>query len=95
MEIHRRRFSALLLSAASLALAKGASAADDDPLPSWSEGPAKQAILKFVHTTTNAASPEFVAPADRIATFDQDGTLWVEHPIYTQIVFAFSACPRS
>ncbi len=94
MEIHRRRFSALLLSAASLALAKGASAADDDPLPSWSEGPAKQAILKFVHTTTNAASPEFVAPVDRIATFDQDGTLWVEHPIYTQIVFAFSRVPQ-
>ena len=94
MEIHRRRFSALLLSAASLALAKGASAADDDPLPSWSEGPAKQAILNFVHTTTNAAGPEFVAPVDRIATFDQDGTLWVEHPIYTQIVFAFSRVPQ-
>lgn len=54
-----------------------------DPLPSWSDGPAKQAILDFVRTTTNQVSPE-----DRIATFDQDGTLWVEHAVYTQAMFA-------
>jgi phosphoglycolate phosphatase-like HAD superfamily hydrolase len=94
VELHRRHFNALLLSAASLALAKGASAADDDPLPSWNDGPAKQAIVKFVHATTDAGGPEFVAPADRIATFDQDGTLWVEQPIYTQIVFAFDRVPN-
>ncbi len=60
-----------------------------DPLPSWNDGPAKQAILDFVKTTTDKASPKFVAPEDRIATFDQDGTTWVEHPIYSQVLFAF------
>ena len=68
--------------AASAVVAERATA-QVDPLPSWNDGPAKQAILKFVHATTDAASPEFVPPAERIATFDQDGTLWVEHPIYT------------
>lgn len=62
--------------------------AKDDPLPAWNDGPAKQAILAFVKTTTNEGSPTFVPPADRIATFDQDGTLWVEHPLYAQAVFA-------
>ena len=50
-------------------------------LPSWNEGPAKQAILDFVRDTTDRASPRFVPPGERVATFDQDGTLWVEHPI--------------
>ena len=58
-----------------------------DPLPSWNDGPAKQAILDFVRATTDPASKDFVPPQDRIAEFDQDGTLWVEHPVYTQIVF--------
>src|SRR5438034_10195592 len=57
-------------------------------LPSWNDGPAKQAILDFVRATTDRANPSYVPPEDRIATFDQDGTLWVEHPIYTQAVFA-------
>jgi haloacid dehalogenase-like hydrolase len=60
-----------------------------DPLPSWNDGPAKQSILSLVHSTTDASSPNFVPPAERFATFDQDGTTWVEHPIYTQMVFAF------
>jgi hypothetical protein len=60
-----------------------------DPLPSWNDGPAKQAILDFVKTTTDKTNPKFVAPEDRIATFDQDGTTWVEHPIYSQVLFAF------
>jgi phosphoglycolate phosphatase-like HAD superfamily hydrolase len=59
-----------------------------DPLPSWNDGAAKQAILEFVRVTTDRASPHHVPPEQRIATFDQDGTLWVEHPIYTQVVFA-------
>lgn len=59
-----------------------------DPLASWNEGPAKQAIVDFVKATTTEGSPQFVPPADRIATFDQDGTLWVEHPIYSQAMFA-------
>jgi phosphoglycolate phosphatase-like HAD superfamily hydrolase len=60
------------------------------PLPSWNEGSAKQAILDFVRATTDQASRDFVPPEDRIATFDQDGTLWVEHPLYTQAQFAFA-----
>src|SRR6478735_3787474 len=59
-----------------------------DPLPLWNDGPAKQAILDLVRATTEPGSPDFVAAADRLATFDQDGTLWVEHPIYSQVMFA-------
>jgi phosphoserine phosphatase len=59
-----------------------------DPLPSWNDGPAKQAILELVRATTEAGSPDFVAPEARLTTFDQDGTLWVEHPVYSQVVFA-------
>jgi phosphoserine phosphatase len=65
-----------------------ATAQSTDPLPSWNDGSAKQAIIEFVQTTTDKSSPKYVKPEDRIATFDQDGTLWVEHPIYTQAVFA-------
>jgi phosphoserine phosphatase len=60
-----------------------------DPLPSWNDGAAKEAILAFVATATDEANPGFVPVEERIATFDQDGTLWVEHPIYTQGAFAF------
>jgi len=59
-----------------------------DPLPSWNDGPAKQAILAFVKATTEKSSPKYVEPNDRIATFDQDGTLWTEHPLYGQAMFA-------
>jgi phosphoglycolate phosphatase-like HAD superfamily hydrolase len=62
-------------------------------LPSWNDGPAKQAILDFVRDTTDQASPKFVPPEKRIATFDQDGTLWVEHPIYSQLVYCFDRVP--
>ena len=58
-----------------------------DPLASWNDGPAKQAIVEFVKATTTQGSPQFVPPEERIATFDQDGTLWVEHPIYTQVMY--------
>jgi phosphoglycolate phosphatase-like HAD superfamily hydrolase len=68
-------------------------AASDDLLPSWNEGPAKQAITTFVHETTDQGSPKFVPVAERIATFDQDGTLWVEHPIYTQLVYCLDRVP--
>jgi len=60
-----------------------------DPLPSWSEGPAKKSILEFVAAVTDKNGKDYVAPAERIATFDHDGTLWVEYPMYTQILFAF------
>jgi len=61
---------------------------NQDPLPSWNDGAAKQAIIKFVRDTTTPSSPNFVPPEQRIAAFDQDGTMWVEHPLYTQLVFA-------
>ncbi len=63
------------------------------PLASWNDGPAKQAILDFIRATTDPSSPTFVKPEERIATFDQDGTLWVEHPIYTQVVYCFDRVP--
>jgi len=62
--------------------------AQSDPLPSWNDGLAKQAILQFVRDTTDSSSPRFVPPGQRIAAFDQDGTTWVEQPIYPQWVFA-------
>jgi phosphoserine phosphatase len=64
-----------------------------DPLPSWNDGPSKQAILNFVKTTTDQTSPKFVPPEARLATFDQDGTLWVEHPMYTQVVYCLERVP--
>jgi phosphoglycolate phosphatase-like HAD superfamily hydrolase len=64
-----------------------------DALPSWNDGPAKQAILEFVRATADRSNPKFVPPEERIATFDQDGTLWVEHPIYTQIVYCLDRVP--
>ncbi len=62
--------------------------AQADPLSSWNDGPAKQAIVGFVRKVTTPGSPDFVPPAERIATFDNDGTLWPSHPIYTQLAFA-------
>jgi phosphoserine phosphatase len=61
-----------------------------DPLPSWNDGPAKAAMLRFVRDTTDKSSPKYVEPTDRIATFDQDGTLWTEHPLYGQAAFALA-----
>ena len=60
-----------------------------DPLPSWNDGPTKQAILAFVDKVTTEDSPDFVPVPERIATFDNDGTLWAEKPIYFQVLFAF------
>jgi phosphoglycolate phosphatase-like HAD superfamily hydrolase len=57
------------------------------PLASWNEGLSKRAILDFVRATTDQGSSKFVPAEDRVATFDQDGTLWVEHPIYTQVMY--------
>src|SRR5271156_1241597 len=62
-------------------------------LASWNDGPAKQAILEFVSVTTDRASVKFVPPEERIATFDQDGTLWVEHPMYTFMTYALERVP--
>lgn len=67
-------------------IAAGPAAAD--PLPSWNDGPSKRAILDLVKATTDRTGARFVPIEDRIATFDQDGTLWVEHPLYSQGMFA-------
>ena len=64
-----------------------------DPLASWNDGAAKQAIVEFVKATTTQGNPQFVPPEARIATFDQDGTLWVEHPMYTQVVYCLERVP--
>lgn len=58
-----------------------------DPLPSWNPGPAKTSIIEFIKATCDESSPNYVPPGKRFATFDQDGTLWVEHPLYTQAVY--------
>jgi len=81
------------LSALRLPVSASAQTASSGPLPSWNEGSAKQAILDFVRDTTDRASPKFVPPEERIATFDQDGTLWVEQPIYSQMVYCFDRVP--
>jgi phosphoglycolate phosphatase-like HAD superfamily hydrolase len=65
-----------------------ATAAAADPLPSWNDGAAKQAIIAFVNKVTTEGGADFVAPAERIATFDNDGTLWAEQPGYFQLQFA-------
>jgi hypothetical protein len=67
--------------------------AQTDPLPSWNDGAAKKAIVEFVKTTTDKASPKFVPPEARIAAFDQDGTTWVEYPMYTQVVYCLDRVP--
>lgn len=59
-----------------------------DPLPSWNEGAAKRSIVSFVTAVTTPGSPDFVAPEQRVATFDNDGTLWCEQPMYVQLAFA-------
>jgi phosphoglycolate phosphatase-like HAD superfamily hydrolase len=62
-------------------------------LPSWNDGAAKQAIIDFVRATTEQGSPKFVPPEERVATFDQDGTLWVEHPMYSQVMYCLDRVP--
>jgi len=82
-----------VLSAPRISVSASALTASSGPLPSWNEGAAKQAILDFVRDTTDRAGPKFLAPEERIATFDQDGTLWVEQPIYSQMVYCLDRVP--
>jgi phosphoglycolate phosphatase-like HAD superfamily hydrolase len=89
MKITRRDLIKVSATTAVLGAFSRVSGAFDDPLPSWNNGPAKQAILSFVKDTTEKSSSKYVEPKDRIATFDQDGTLWTEQPLYTQAMFAF------
>lgn len=83
---------ALVAAAAVLLVTVGADA-QTDPLPSWNDGAAKQAIVAFVQATTDKSSPKFVPPEARIAAFDQDGTTWVSHPMYTQVVYCLERVP--
>src|SRR5215469_12544727 len=78
---------ALLRSTAAMAQDTGSQ------LASWNDGATKQAIIDFVRATTDASSPKFVPPEERVATFDQDGTLWVEHPMYTQVIYCLDRVP--
>src|SRR6266542_513065 len=82
----------VLVLAASLTLAAQV-LAQTDSLPSWNDGPAKKAIVDFVQATTTQGNPKFVPPAERIATFDQDGTLWVEYPMYSQVNYCLDRVP--
>jgi len=67
---------------------------DSDPLPSWNDGEVKQAVLEFVKRVTTEGSPDYVAPAARIAVFDNDGTLWPENPLPFQLIFALDEIRR-
>src|SRR5215470_4266035 len=76
-------------TAVALTVLLGANAlAQSDPLPSWNDGAAKKSITDFVARATTPGGQDFVAPAERIATFDNDGTLWAEQPAYFQLLFA-------
>ncbi len=82
-----------VLAAAALACVTGAAAQGVDPLPSWNDGAAKKAIVEFVRATTTQGGAKFVPQPERIATFDQDGTLWVEHPMYSQMMYCLERVP--
>ena len=87
---HRRTvLKALFTSVAgTIILSKSRALAQGNPLPSWRDGKAKQSILDFVATVTREGSPGFVPVSQRVATFDNDGTLWCEQPMYVQLAFA-------
>jgi hypothetical protein len=91
--MHKTRFASLLagiLLAASTLAADPLAALGIDPLPSWNDGAAKASITAFVGKVTKEGTPDFVPPAERIATFDNDGCLWAEQPMYFQALFVFN-----
>lgn len=79
--------SVVALALCCLLLASARLQAQTDALPSWNDGPAKKAILALVQATTDPSNPNYVPPEARLATFDQDGTTWVEQPMYPQMVY--------
>lgn len=83
MKPHRIQLAAILLTISLVTIVQAA-----DPLPSWNDGGAKRAILTFVEQATDSSSPTYVPVEKRIAAIDNDGTLWVEQPMYTQLAFA-------
>ena len=87
-QIHRRAMLALLTSSAAVAASFTRPAlAQADPLPSWNDGAAKSSITSFVARVTTQGGPDFVPVDQRIAVFDNDGTLWIEQPMYVQFAF--------
>jgi phosphoserine phosphatase len=85
--IHRRAVLTALLASLAAAAATFPAFAQNDPLPSWNDGPAKKAITDFVMKVTRDGGPDFVPEPQRIAVFDNDGTLWSEQPMYVQLAF--------
>lgn len=83
MSLHRRALAGIALAGVITRHAQ----AQADPLPSWRDTPRRAALFDFITAVTTAGSPDFVPPAGRIAVFDNDGTLWVEQPAYTQLAF--------
>ena len=82
------RCLALGLAVAAASCQTAQRAVDADALPSWNDTASKQAIVAFVDKVTHLGTPDFVPPAERIAVFDNDGTLWAEQPLYFQLAFA-------
>jgi len=90
MRLQPRRLTQVMIAfVVALVLGDLVMAQTTDPLPSWNHGKVKQSIINFVAKVTKQGSPNFVPPAERIATFDNDGTLWAEQPLYFQFLFAF------
>ncbi|MCU0070284.1 haloacid dehalogenase-like hydrolase [Pseudomonas koreensis] len=89
--LHSRRFGLVLVVTLLLPLWVQAS----EPLPSWNDGPAKKHIVEFVQAITDQGGKDFVKPAERIAVFDNDGTLWSEQPAYFEILFALDEVKRT
>ncbi len=85
----RRAMLAVLIGASLCGFRCTGASAQSDPLPSWNEGATKKSITDFVARVTTPGGADFVPPAERIATFDNDGTLWCEQPVYFQVAFAF------
>jgi hypothetical protein len=88
--MNRRAMLSTLTVVPALPFLPAAALADvaGDPLPSWNDTASKKAIVTFVERVTKRGTPDFVPEAERIATFDNDGTLWIEQPIYIQLAFA-------
>ncbi|MBV4484817.1 haloacid dehalogenase-like hydrolase [Pseudomonas sp. SWRI153] len=89
--LHRQRFGLSLLFTLVLPLLAQA----NEPLPSWNDGATKKSIIEFVQAVTEQGSKHFVKPAERIAVFDNDGTLWGEQPAYFELLFAFDEVKRT
>src|SRR5206468_7190825 len=93
MRLLHRSTRTLILAVFWLLAATTIAGAQTDPLPSWNEGASKKAIVDFVQATTTSGTSKFVPPGGRIAAFDQDGTLWVEHPLYSQLMYILDRVP--